>query len=73
MGRVADGTADRSRRGLDNDRGVDHRRTCQPGGFNVGVVGAEPGPGARTPVIWFKICPVLLTASAVLLVIASFS
>ena len=27
--------------------------------------------GARTPVIWFKICPVLMTASAVLLVTAS--
>jgi hypothetical protein len=27
--------------------------------------------GARTPVIWFKICPVLLTASAILLVVAS--
>ena len=27
--------------------------------------------GARTPVIWFKICPVLLTVSAVLLVVAS--
>ena len=27
--------------------------------------------GARTRVIWFKICPVLLTASAVLLLIAS--
>jgi len=28
--------------------------------------------GARTPVIWFKICPALLTAAAALLVIASF-
>jgi hypothetical protein len=27
--------------------------------------------GARTPVIWFKICPVLLSAAAVLLVAAS--
>ena len=27
--------------------------------------------GARTRVIWFKICPVLLTASAALLLIAS--
>lgn len=27
--------------------------------------------GARTPVIWFKICPVLLTLSALLLVAAS--
>ena len=28
--------------------------------------------GARTAVIWFKICPVLLTTSAVLLLVASF-
>jgi hypothetical protein len=28
--------------------------------------------GARTPVIWFKICPVLLTGSAVLLLVASW-
>jgi len=28
--------------------------------------------GARTPVIWFKICPALLSASAVLLLVASF-
>ncbi|MGO9856743.1 MAG: hypothetical protein ACLPYY_17085 [Acidimicrobiales bacterium] len=27
--------------------------------------------GARSPVVWFKICPVLLTISAVLLVSAS--
>ena len=27
--------------------------------------------GARTKVIWFKICPVLLTSSAVLLLVAS--
>jgi hypothetical protein len=27
--------------------------------------------GARTPVIWFKICPVLLSTSAVLLLLAS--
>lgn len=26
--------------------------------------------GARTPVVWFKICPVLLTGSAVLLLVA---
>ena len=29
--------------------------------------------GARTPVIWFKICPVLLGGSAALLLLASFS
>jgi hypothetical protein len=28
--------------------------------------------GARTPVIWFKICPLLLAAAALLLLIASF-
>jgi len=28
--------------------------------------------GARTPVIWFKICPVLLAAAALLLLAASF-
>jgi hypothetical protein len=29
--------------------------------------------GARTGVIWFKICPVLLTGSAILLLVASFT
>jgi hypothetical protein len=29
--------------------------------------------GARTAVIWFKICPALLTSSAVLLLVASFA
>jgi hypothetical protein len=29
--------------------------------------------GARTPVVWFKICPVLLTFSAALLLVASLS
>jgi hypothetical protein len=28
--------------------------------------------GARTPVIWFKVCPALLTSAAVLLLAASF-
>ena len=28
--------------------------------------------GARTPVVWFKVCPVLLTGSAVLLLAASW-
>ncbi len=28
--------------------------------------------GTRTPVIWFKVCPVLLGTSALLLVVASF-
>ncbi len=30
-----------------------------------------PLNGSRTPVVWFKICPVLLAGSAVLLLIAS--
>jgi hypothetical protein len=29
--------------------------------------------GARTPVVWFKICPVLLTSSAALLLAASLA
>jgi hypothetical protein len=28
--------------------------------------------GARTSVVWFKVCPVVLTASATLLAVASF-
>jgi len=28
--------------------------------------------GARTSVVWFKVCPVLLTVSAALLIVASF-
>jgi hypothetical protein len=28
--------------------------------------------GARTPVIWFRVCPVLLAGSAALLLVASF-
>ena len=28
--------------------------------------------GARTPVIWFKVCPALLTSAAALLLAASF-
>ena len=28
--------------------------------------------GARTPIVWFKVCPVLLSTSAALLLISSF-
>jgi hypothetical protein len=28
--------------------------------------------GARTPVIWFKVCPALLTSAAALLLVAGF-
>ena len=41
-------------------------------GLLLGLGGLTAATGARTPVIWFKICPVLLSASAVLLLIASF-
>ena len=37
----------------------------------VALGGLTALTGARTPVIWFKICPLLLTASAALLVTAS--
>jgi hypothetical protein len=40
-------------------------------GLLVGLAVLTAATGARTPVIWFKICPVLLTASALLLVVAS--
>jgi hypothetical protein len=42
-------------------------------GLLVGLAALTTLTGARTPVIWFKICPVLLTASAVLLVVASLA
>ena len=37
----------------------------------VGLAGLTTVTGARTPVVWFKICPVLLSVSAVLLLAAS--
>jgi hypothetical protein len=40
-------------------------------GLLVGLAALTALTGARTPVVWFKICPVLLTGSAVLLVVAS--
>jgi hypothetical protein len=39
----------------------------------LGLAALTALTGARTPVIWFKICPVLLTISAVLLLTASFA
>ncbi len=42
-------------------------------GLLVGLAILTTLTGARTPVIWFKICPVLLTTSAVLLVVASLA
>ena len=38
----------------------------------VAVGGLTAVTGGRTPVIWFKICPVLLTSTAIVLIIASF-
>ena len=35
--------------------------------------GSEPWTSARTRVVWFKICPVLLAGSAMLLTIASLA
>lgn len=40
-------------------------------GLLLALAALTAATGARTPVIWFKICPVLLSASAVLLLIAS--
>ncbi|MDJ0959535.1 MAG: hypothetical protein QNJ88_02675 [Acidimicrobiia bacterium] len=37
----------------------------------VAVGALTAATGGRTPVIWFKICPVLLTSTAILLIIAS--
>jgi hypothetical protein len=44
-------------------------RVCA--GLLVAIAALTAATGARTPVIWFKICPVLLTSSAVLLLLAS--
>ena len=41
-------------------------------GLLLGLAVLTAATGARTAVIWFKICPVLLTTSAVLLLVASF-
>ena len=38
----------------------------------IAVGSLTTATGARTPVVWFKICPVLLTATAVLLLVASW-
>ena len=41
-------------------------------GMLVAVGALTAVTGGRTPVIWFKICPVLLTSTAVVLVVASW-
>jgi hypothetical protein len=40
-------------------------------GMLVAIGALTAFTGARTPVIWFKICPIVLTSSAVLLLAAS--
>jgi hypothetical protein len=42
-------------------------------GLLAALAGLTALTGARTPVVWFKICPVLLTGSAALLLVASFA
>lgn len=42
-------------------------------GLLVALAALTALTGARTPVIWFKICPVLLSASAALLIVASLA
>ena len=41
-------------------------------GLLLGLAVLTSATGARTAVIWFKICPALLTISALLLLVASF-
>ena len=41
-------------------------------GFLIALAALTAMTGARTSVVWFKICPVLLTGSAVLLLLASW-
>ncbi len=40
-------------------------------GLLVALAALTALTGARTPVVWFKICPILLSSSAALLVVAS--
>ena len=42
-------------------------------GFLVGLGGWTAATGARTPVVWFKACPVVMTVGAALLVAASLT
>jgi len=41
-------------------------------GVLVVLAGLTAATGARTPVVWFRICPFVLTSAALLLLIASF-
>jgi hypothetical protein len=38
----------------------------------VVIAGLTAATGSRTPVIWFKVCPFVLSGAAALLVVASF-
>ncbi len=40
-------------------------------GVLVALAALTVATGARTPVVWFRICPFVLTGAAVLLVLAS--
>ena len=40
-------------------------------GLLVALAALTALTGARTPVVWFKVCPILLAASAALLLVAS--
>ena len=40
-------------------------------GLLLALAGLTAFTGARTPVIWFKVCPVLLATSAVLLLVSA--
>lgn len=40
-------------------------------GFLLALAALTAATGARTPVIWFKVCPILLGACAMLLILAS--
>lgn len=42
-------------------------------GILVLIAGLTALTGARTPVIWFRICPFVLSSAAALLVLASFA
>jgi hypothetical protein len=40
-------------------------------GLLLAIAALTAVTGSRTPVVWFKVCPVVLTASAALLLTAS--
>ncbi len=42
-------------------------------GLLVAIAALTALTGARTPVVWFKVCPIVLSSSAALLVAASLT